>query len=261
MQIQQIRNATMVLSYGGKRFLIDPMFAPKNSYAPIEIGPNPDLNWPTCDLPMEPAEIIKGLDVIIMTHYHNDHFDQAAADTLRKGVKVYVQDEIDKEVLQKLGFSNLTILQEDGMSFAGIWLYKTRCQHGIRSKAEPIFNSFGMRYNSMGVVFKHTDEKTVYITGDTIWCDEVKKVIDMHQPDYVIVNCADAQMKGCGSIIMNAQDVKELHTYAPDVTIIASHMDTVGHAALTRKQLQKFAKDNKFANSIIIPKDGEILKL
>ena len=113
----------------------------------------------------------------------------------------------------------------------------------------------------MGVVFKHPEEKTVYVTGDTIWCDEVKKVIDVHQPDYVIVNCADAQMKGCGSIIMNAQDVKELHTYAPDVTIIASHMDTVGHAALSRKQLQKFAKDNKFANSIIIPKDGEILKL
>ena len=261
MQLQLIRNATIRLSYGGKCFLIDPMFAPKNSYAPIPIGPNPDLSWPTCDLPMTPEEIIKSLDASIVTHYHNDHFDQAAIDTLRKGVKVYVQDDIDKEALQKLGFSNLTILKEEGTSFAGIWLYKTRCQHGIRAKAEPIFNSFGMRYASMGVVFKHLDEKTVYIAGDTIWCDEVKKAIDTYEPEYVIVNCADAQMENCGSIIMNAQDVKELHTYAPDVTIIAVHMDTVGHAALSRKQLQKFAKDNKFSNSLLIPKDGEILKI
>ena len=79
--------------------------------------------------------------------------------------------------------------KEEGTSFAGIWLYKTRCQHGIRSKAEPIFNSFGMRYASMGVVFKHPDEKTVYVAGDTIWCDEVKKTIDTYEPEYIIINC------------------------------------------------------------------------
>lgn len=261
MQLQQIRNATIKVFYGGKYFLIDPMFAPKNSFAPIEIGPNPNLSWPTCDLSISPDEIIKDLDVIIMTHYHNDHFDQAAVDKLKKGVKVYIQDETDKEILRKLGFSNLTVLSEEGMSFAGIWLYKTRCQHGIKTKAEPVFNSFGMRYDAMGVVFKHPDEKTVYVTGDTIWCDDVKKVIDTHEPDYVIANCCDEQMNGCGSVNMTLEDIKELHTYAPDVTIIASHMDTVGNSALSRKELQKFAKDNKFANSLIIPKDGEILKL
>lgn len=30
MKIQQIRNATLIITYANKRFLIDPMFAPKD---------------------------------------------------------------------------------------------------------------------------------------------------------------------------------------------------------------------------------------
>ncbi len=260
MNIHQIRNATIVISYAGKKFLIDPMFAPKDAYEPIQEGPNPDLKWPTSSLPITSEEIIKGIDAIIMTHYHIDHFDEFAINTVKKGVKVYIQDETDKETLQKLGFSNLTVLSEDGTSFAGIKLYKTRCQHGLRSKVQRAFSSRGMRYDSMGVVFAHEEEKTLYLTGDTIWCDEVKNSIEKFNPEYIIANCADAQIGG-HSIIMNAQDIKEIHQYAPYVTIIASHLDCVGHAALNRKQLKKFAKDNKLANSLLIPEDNEIITI
>ena len=261
MKIQQIRNATLIITYGGKRFLIDPMFAPKDEYAPIAIGPNPDLRWPTSELPIPADKIYDNIDVIIATHLHPDHFDQFAIDNVRKGVKVFAQDEIDKESLVKWGFSNLSVISSDiGSPFAGIRLYKTPCKHGEKTKAERLFNNLGMRYNSMGVVFKFPEEKTLYLTGDTIWCDEVMKTIDKYEPDYIIANCADAQMGDCGSIIMNKEDVKSIHEYAPNVTIIASHMDCVGHAALSRKELQKFAKANKFDKSLVIPKDGEILE-
>lgn len=261
MKIEQIRNATIIVTYGGKRFLIDPMFAPKDAYAPIAIGPNPDLRWPTCDLPRPANQIYDDIDVIIVTHLHPDHFDQYAIDNVRKGVKVFAQDEIDKEMLVKWGFTNMSVMSSDvGSPFAGIRLYKTPCRHGDKDKASRTFNNLGMRYEAMGVVFKFPDEKTLYLTGDTIWCDEVMKTIDKYEPDYIIANCADAQTDGCGSIIMGAEGVKSIHEYAPNVTIIASHMDCVGHAALSRKDLQKFAKSNKFDKSLIIPKDGQILE-
>lgn len=260
MKIRQIRNATLVVSYGGKRYLIDPMFAPKDAYEPIPIGPNPKLRWPIVDLPEPANEIYYDIDVIIATHLHPDHFDEYAMNTVRKGVKVFAQDEIDREILVKRGFTNMSTMSGDeGSPFAGARLYKTPCCHGDRSKAERLFKANGMRYESMGVVFKSSEEKTLYIAGDTIWCEEVQKTIDKYEPDIIVLNCADAQTEGV-SIIMGADDVKEVNKYAPNATIIASHMDCVGHAALNRKELQKFAKANKFDKSLLIPKDGEILE-
>ena len=256
MRIQQIRNATMIISYGGKRFLIDPMFAPKDAFPPIE---NYKVKWPINDLPISPEKIIEDLDVIIMTHYHIDHFDEDAVNTVHKGIKVIVQDEYDKGILQKLGFTNLEVLTEEGTTFAGTRLYKTHCQHGVREKVMPYLGQ--MRYDSMGVVFKHEEEKTLYLAGDTIWCEEVKKTIDRFTPDYIILNCADAQIGDSGPLIMNAQDVKSVHEYIPKAKLIASHLDCVGHANLDRKGLKKFVKDNKFSDSVLIPKDGEEIKL
>ena len=247
MKIRQIRNATIIVNYGGKRYLIDPMFAPKDTYEPIPIGPNPELRWPTVDLPAPAKEIYYDIDVIIATHLHPDHFDEYAINTVRKGVK--------------LGFTNLAVLSDDeGSPFAGTRLYKTPCRHGERATAEGLFKANGMRYESMGVVFKYPDEKTLYVAGDTIWCDEVRKTIDKYEPDIIVLNCADVQMNGCGSIIMNAEDVEQVHQYAPNAIIVASHMDCVGHAALSRKELQKYAKSKKFDKSLLIPKDGEILE-
>ncbi|MCY9191105.1 MBL fold metallo-hydrolase, partial [Bacillus mojavensis] len=35
MNIQQIRNSTLVVEYAGKKFLIDPMLAEKGAYPPF----------------------------------------------------------------------------------------------------------------------------------------------------------------------------------------------------------------------------------
>ena len=39
-----------------------------------------------------------------------------------------------------------------------------------------------MPYDSMGVVFKSKGEKTLYIAGDTIWCEEVENASLPVQP-------------------------------------------------------------------------------
>lgn len=261
MKIQQIRNATILITYGDKNFLIDPMFAPKDAYPPIKNCANPDLKWPTCDLPMPAEQIAKLPDVIIMTHYHIDHFDQFATDIIRKGKKVFVQDEEDKETLRKLGFSNLEVLTPAGTTFALTHLYKTECQHGEKKKAKPVFHAMKMRYESMGFVMMHQEEKIVYFTGDTIWCDEVKNAIDTYRPDYIIANCADAKTENSGSILMGCEDIKSMHEYAPYAKIVATHLDCVPHATVDRKILKKFVKDNKLTGFVLIPDDNEIISI
>ena len=58
MKFQQIRGATIKVFYGKKTFLIDPFFAPKDFYPPLEVCHFPDRRWPTAELP-ETAEKIK----------------------------------------------------------------------------------------------------------------------------------------------------------------------------------------------------------
>ena len=259
MKFRQIRNATALISYGGRNFLIDPMFSPKDYFAPIKNSYNPELRWPKCDLPYTAEEIANSTDVIIVTHYHTDHFDQAAADKLKKGKKVFVQDEEDKEILRKLGFSNIEVLTNEGSSFVLTRLFKINCEHGDKKKAKAVFNRLGMRYEAMGVILQHEEEKTIYIAGDTIWCDNVKNAIDKYKPEYIVVNCADAQLQDCGSVLMGCEDIKRIHEYAPNIKIIASHLDCIPHATVGRKELKQYIKNNKLTDFVIIPDDGQII--
>ena len=93
MKIQQIRNATLIITYANKRFLIDPMFAPKDFYPPIPKCFNPNTKWPLVDLPFAISKIIDNIDAVILTHYHIDHFDEFAVHALPKDLKIYVHDK------------------------------------------------------------------------------------------------------------------------------------------------------------------------
>ena len=180
MKLHQIRNATLIIEYANKRFLIDPMFAPKEVYSPITLKP-----WPYHDLPIPPKDIIKNIDAVILTHLHIDHFDKYAQELLPKATKIFVQDMYDKNALEKEHFNDIEILSSDGTKFEDITLYKTECMHGIRAIAEPVFLGNGMRWEAMGVVFSGINEPPFYLAGDTLMFDGVKTAIDKFKPKYL----------------------------------------------------------------------------
>ena len=259
MKIQQIRSATIIIDYADKKFLVDPMFAPKDFYPPIPKCFTPDLKWPLVDLPMSTETILENIDAVIMTHYHIDHFDEFAIKALPKDIKMFAQDEYDKNVLSDFGFNNIEIIKEEGTVFGNVTMYKTNCIHGIKETTMPYFDMLNIRHEAMGVVFKNKDEKTLYLAGDTIWCDFVKNAIEKYRPSVIIVNAAKAQLLKSGPIIMGTEDIEKVHECAPKAKIISSHMDTVGHATLNRKQLKDFVEKNNLSEAVLIPEDGDII--
>lgn len=162
MNIRQIRNATIVVEYAGKKFLIDPVLADKGAYPPFgpllgyPDAPRQDQNNPLVSLPTSMDKIIN-VDAVIATHLHLDHFDDAAKEILPKDIKMFVQDEADAKELSDAGFENIEILTED-TEFEGIKLIKTKGQHG----SGEILDVTG---NVCGVVFNHSTEKALYIFG------------------------------------------------------------------------------------------------
>ena len=60
-----------------------------------------------------------------------------------------------------------------------------------------------------------------------------------------------------GRLIMDDNDLYQVYQAAPNAVIIASHMDNVPHATLTRKTLRKKLRTKGIADKIRIPADGE----
>ncbi|MFP3441305.1 MBL fold metallo-hydrolase, partial [Pantoea sp. SIMBA_133] len=90
MKIQFVRNATIVLHYADKNFLIDPFLSDKGAMPPFPNTANQHLSNPTVELPTSINEIVD-VDAVIVTHLHPDHFDEKAKEVLPKEIMIYAQ--------------------------------------------------------------------------------------------------------------------------------------------------------------------------
>ncbi|WP_010530199.1 MBL fold metallo-hydrolase [Lentibacillus jeotgali] len=249
MNIQQIRNATLIVEYAGKKFLIDPFLAEKGTYPPFPDSARQDQNNPLVDLPTSIDHIINHVDAVIVTHLHLDHWDNVAKEVLPKEIKLFTQNEEDASEIKNSGFKNVEVLQEDTV-FADIQLSKTKGEHGrgeILKVAGPV----------CGAVFKHPNEKTLYVAGDTVWYEGVQEEIETHQPEIIVVNAGDNQFLEGGSLVMGKDDGYEVYKAAPNAKIIASHMEAVNHWTLSREELKNFINEKGISSNVLVPDDGE----
>lgn len=249
MNIKHIRNATLVVEYANKKFLIDPMLAEKGIYPPFPNSPRQDQKNPLVSLPTSVDNIINGIDAIILTHLHLDHFDEAAKEALPKDIKMFVQNEEDAKEVRNAGFQNIEVLTEDTV-FEGIQLVKTKGEHG---RGE-ILKLAGL---VCGVVFKHSSEKTLCVAGDTVWYDAIQEEIDKHNPEIIVVNGGDNQFFEGGSLVMGKEDIYEVYKAAPNAQIVVVHMEAVNHWGLSREDLHSFIQDKDMSSRVEVPEDGE----
>ncbi|ANF95532.1 MBL fold metallo-hydrolase [Paenibacillus bovis] len=250
MNIQQIRNATITVQFAGRKFLIDPMLADQGAYAPFLAGIREELRNPIVDLPMSIEDIMRDVDAVILTHLHEDHYDDAAKKAIPKNMKIFVQNENDAEQVRNDGFEQVELLTENTL-FEGIQLVKTQGEHG---RGKELLDITGQ---VCGIVFNHPNEKKLYVAGDTVWYEGIQHEMDAHNPHVIVVNAGDNVWQEFGSLIMGKEDVHEVYKAAPQAKIIAVHMEAVNHWTLSRAELKRYAEEKGFSSSLFIPEDGQ----
>ncbi|WP_316838387.1 MBL fold metallo-hydrolase [Pedobacter gandavensis] len=249
--LQLVRNATLIIEYSGKKILVDPMLSPKGaieSWAGIQTNPTVDLKLPV-------NEIVKNVDLVLVTHTHDDHFDKAASQILDKSIELLHQPA-DKEFFEKEGFKNAAVL-EDNMLWKDISIHRVEGQHGSGEVLK-------MMGNTSGFVLKAKNQPTVYIVGDAIWTEDIKKNIKKFDPDYIVVNSGGARIQGYENtpIIMDEAQTMALIGESGKAKVIAVHMDALDHCRTTRNSLkQKAVEFNIGKDKLIIPQDGEVIAL
>lgn len=255
VQLQQIRNATVKITYADTTFLIDPMLSAKGTYPGFEGTYRSELRNPLVDLPMSEQDVLASVDAVIVTHTHLDHWDDAAQELLPKDVPLFAQHQADATMIRSQGFTDVRVLS-DKAEFGGVTLSKTGGQHG----SDEMFASAEVATflgDAMGVVFEAPGHKTLYLAGDTIWRDEVDQALGQYDPQVIVLNAGYAVLSDYdGSIIMGKEDVLRAAETTPNAIIVATHMDAINHMAQTREELSEYVRENGIEDRVEIPEDG-----
>jgi L-ascorbate metabolism protein UlaG (beta-lactamase superfamily) len=258
MELQLIRNATVKLCYGGVTFLIDPFLGEK--YSQPSLAGRSDN--PTVDLPFDIEEVMKGVDYIIVSHLHPDHFDSKAEDSIPDHSPIFCQAD-DLEALISKGFGNTRAI-EHRLDVHGVSITRTACQHG----SGDILPFMG---NASGFVFRHVNEKTLYWCGDTIWYDGVRQIIDRYKPDLIVSHAGgnmfvkshnlfgSAFTGDSEPLVMNEEQVVALCSYASHAQIVATHLGALDHDTVSRQGLRKYASVQVESGQLLIPEDGQTI--
>lgn len=259
MKFQQIRSATSIVTFGDKRFLIDPMLAKMGTYPAVPNTCNTGRGNPDCELPCS-VESLFEVDAVIATHLHFDHFDEVAIRELPKSLPLFAQSVEEAQVLQGYGFKDVRVLHDGGIEFEGVTLYRTDCDHGSSSLVTMDgYRDMPLSEKASGVVFSSPKEQhRFYLVGDSIYSQEVVDAMLKFKPDVVAVNAAGAQYPLAHLLIMNQYDVQAFMRHFPMVEVIATHVEGVSHASVTRPMLREFAQQYHLTR-LHIPNDGETL--
>ena len=258
VQIQQIRNATLKLEYAGRTFLVDPMLGARGAYPGFKGTYNQHLRNPLVELPIPAAEVMRGVDAVVVTHTHLDHWDGGEHAFVPKDLPIFVQHQADAEQVRGQGYRDVRVI-EGSTEFEGVRLTRTGGQHGTDAMfaVEPVAGLLGQ---AMGVVFQAPGAATVYVVGDTTWHGEVEQALAAFKPDVVVLNTGDARVLGfTGSIIMGRDDVLRAARAAPGAAIVATHMDAINHMTLSREVLRDHVRQNGLEDRVRVPADGETM--
>jgi L-ascorbate metabolism protein UlaG (beta-lactamase superfamily) len=246
MHLQLIRNATLRLTYAGREILIDPFLAERHSL-PTIAGKSKN---PTVDLPVTPDEVLRGVELVLVSHLHADHIDLTPP-RIPTDLPVLGQPG-DVDNLRTAGFTDVTGVEHE-FDWNGIRIARTGGAHG----SGPVREAMG---EVSGFVLRAKGEPTVYVAGDTIWNDDVRAAIDTYHPDVIVTNSGGAMIMET-LIMLDVEQTLAVARAAPQATVVATHLEAFDHATVTREDLRNAVHAAGLASRLLTPDDGETIKL
>jgi L-ascorbate metabolism protein UlaG (beta-lactamase superfamily) len=238
VQLTLVRHATLLVELDGRRILVEPMLDPVGARPPVGDTPNARPN-PLVPLPVPAEELVAGLDAVIVTHLHRDHFDDTGARLVPHDVPVFCQPA-DEEHLRALGLDARPV--EDELVWDGLRIARTGGRHGSdEATAADLGPVSGFVLDGL------------YIAGDTVWCAEVEEALERHRPRVAVVNGSGARFLEGGPLVMSAEQIREVVDRVPTVVVV--HLEAINHCLETRAEVRDAVPE------ALIPEDGETLEL
>ena len=169
-----IGNATVLLRLGGFTVLTDPSFIHKHEQTWLGYGLHTSrLTDPACAIADLPS-----LDFVLLSHFHGDHFDQAAEDRLDRALPIVTTPQ-SAELLAGRGFANTWPVdrwqtQVVTKGRAELRITATPGHHGppLVDAALPDVMGSLLEFSPTG----GPPSFRLYITGDTLLIDDLEEI-------------------------------------------------------------------------------------
>lgn len=193
-KIRLLRHATLVIEINNLKILVDPMLSSKDKMDPVQNCGN-DIRIPMVGLPINKTELdqlLNEVDAVIVTHLHRDHWDVAAQNLIHKSKTIFCQPG-DSVKLTEQGFKNVIPIQSN-LSWKRITIHRTPGQHGT--------GDIGKKMGEVSGFILASAQNSIYVAGDTIWCNEVEETLTNFNPEVIVVNAGGAKFLSGDPITM-----------------------------------------------------------
>lgn len=218
-----IGNATVLLRYREFTILTDPTFVHRHEQVSLGYGLSTTrLTDPAIDIGELPP-----LDMVLLSHFHGDHFDQVAERELDKELPIVTTPQAMRE-LNKRGFTNVTGLDT--------WqaLTVVRDTEELRITSCPGRHGPGVTDlvlpDVMGSVLEFGpssdgDTRRIYISGDTLYYDDLREIPRRYPDlDVGLLHLGGTRVMGI-MVTMDAEQGVEAMRLVDPRTVIPVHYD------------------------------------
>ncbi len=254
MLIRQIRNATMIITSGKHRVLVDPMLSPKGALPPYRWLTRRRRRNPIVDLPEGTEGYLAEVTHALITHCrrgHVDHLDRSAIRFLREKQTPVYCSENDAAFLEKRGLKVLVLRKNCENDFLNGKITLIPCRHG----GWFISTLIG---NGVGFIIQLPGEPSLYIAGDTVLTRRVRGAIEDFAPDWLVLPAGAARLDVGNPVLMSLDEIHQAVEMAQG-KVILNHLEALDHCPVTRDEARRFLASKGLSGKVIIPENGEMV--
>ena len=229
MKLKQIRNSTYIVTYAGKKFLIDPSF---------------ELSVP--------IDEVLDVDAVIITRML-DKLDVYAMEFFPYDMHFFVPNEELVELMKESGFPNVELLKDYGSLFHNIWLIQTPTKYSLSFTHTDMSKAY---QETCGVILNHIREKSLYIMGNTTLNEDIHDILMDTSPDIAVFHVGHSKYIDERYVNMNQDDFLDISKSTRNTMLLASCIHSVNSCMSFVGALKNLASDHDLSHRMSILYDG-----
>lgn len=254
MDITQLRNATVVVAYDDCRILVDPMLSRQGAIPPFRYLSGQRRRNTIVELPENTPALLQTVTHALITHCrkgHVDHLDRAGVRWLREHCIPVLCMPDDADYLARLGLQIRPLNAQGPTAFRQGSITPIPCLHGEGWIGRLMVHGHGYYIEQAG-------EPSLYIAGDTVLTDDVRRCVTQCRPDVSVVPAGGSAFDLGSELIMDQAQVLELAALGSGL-FFANHMEALDHCPTSRAELLAAARSQGLAERLFAPADGTTL--